>query len=645
MLRRATIEKAEDTWATLYAGPPPAYIFSPPSRSPYAVAPASAASTPLMGRRDGLAELAYSSPLPTPTLTGGIHTNALPATLKALRYRALPYERPAPPLADRRARATAAMLPWSGAAAARRPLYAGRTIDAATSPLTQAAAHPGPARLHAPAQRRTEPVLDELPLAPAEAPASNPENIREASRLARAGRIQACGLHAALDATAREEVITTSAQDAEKRLMASCDLIDTLPAYCLAHVCEVPEARLQYLEASRVVAHFLWMCKKWKSVDTIYQARLSWAKFLVYMQALDDPLEDLNGWISLLVLTEYGAQYHAQAVANAATRAGRRGPAAAGRKAGQSGETAADKQMENLAFLARNFGLRVPAARVPSFRTGTVARNPPQSARPISLRMTIALEAYVARPDISEVMANVAGALLFCIFGGHRVRQAQCQTWFYEHQQVLFGSCDDKSGSVRRTFTPLNGIRLGDKWFRRLQETLQGVENGGFVFREFSSPTGKADHPAAFLVNAPRAHEKIMRDIQLVLREACSFLSPQDVLSFTLHSARHTIQEIGKGRREGVDARVELGRWAHSTAAADASPAARAARARLHIVGVMPDLYASESRVLRVCSIMTRQWGAVAMWLAHSYGGNMESLPAHGGWEEVPCFNSACEVA
>ena len=147
--------------------------------------------------------------------------------------------------------------------------------------------------------------------------------------------------------------------------MASCDLIDTLPAYCLAHVCEVPEARLQYLEASRVVAHFLWMCKKWKSVDTIYQARLSWAKFLVYMQALDDPLEDLNGWISLLVLTEYGAQYHAQAVANAATRAGRRGPAAAGRKAGQSGETAADKQMENLAFLARNFGLRVPAARVP----------------------------------------------------------------------------------------------------------------------------------------------------------------------------------------------------------------------------------------------------------------------------------------
>ncbi len=239
--------------------------------------------------------------LPTPTLTGGIHTNALPSALKALRYGTLPYMRPTPPSADRRVRATAALLPWSGAAAAHRPLYVGRTVDEATSQLAQAAAHPGPACLHAPAQRRTDPALNQVPLAPAEAPASNPESIRQASRHARAGRIQACGLHAALDATAREEVITTSAQDAEKRPMASGDLIDTLPAYCLAHVCGVTETRLQYLGTSRVVAHFLLVCKKRKS-------------------------------------------YHVQAAASAATRAGRRAPAEAGRKAAQSGETAADKQ-------------------------------------------------------------------------------------------------------------------------------------------------------------------------------------------------------------------------------------------------------------------------------------------------------------
>jgi hypothetical protein len=71
--------------------------------------------------------------------------------------------------------------------------------------------------------------------------------------------------------------------------------------------------------------------------------------------------------------------------------------------------------------------------REPSRQTDGVVRRPPQSSHPISLWMPIALEAYVPRSDVSDVMANVAGALLFCIFDGHRVRQAQRQTWFHEH--------------------------------------------------------------------------------------------------------------------------------------------------------------------------------------------------------------------
>jgi hypothetical protein len=90
--------------------------------------------------------------------------------------------------------------------------------------------------------------------------------------------------------------------------------------------------------------------------------------------------------------------------------------------------------------------------------------------------MTMALEEYILRPDITDVMANIAGSLLFCIFGRHRTRQAQCQTWLYEHNGVLFGSCDNKSGSICRTFTQLTGIRFGDRWFRRLQSTLAGAE-------------------------------------------------------------------------------------------------------------------------------------------------------------------------
>ena len=75
------------------------------------------------------------------------------------------------------------------------------------------------------------------------------------------------------------------------------------------------------------------------------------------------------------------------------------------------------------------------------------------------------------------------------------------------------------------------------------------------------------------------------------------------------------------------------------------APAAAAVRARMLVVGALPDLYAGESRVTRVCNIMVRQWRAVAAWLAHSYRGDTEALPPHGGWEELPKFNAACEIA
>jgi hypothetical protein len=90
-----------------------------------------------------------------------------------------------------------------------------------------------------PAQRRADLALDDLGLSAAAAPASNPECVREAFRRAREARIEACSLRSVLEATARDEVIDYMAQDVEKLLLASCDLIDTLSAYCIAHVCGV----------------------------------------------------------------------------------------------------------------------------------------------------------------------------------------------------------------------------------------------------------------------------------------------------------------------------------------------------------------------------------------------------------------------
>ena len=80
-------------------------------------------------------------------------------------------------------------------------------------------------------------------------------------------------------------------------------------------------------------------------------------------------------------------------------------------------------------------------------------------------------------------------------------------------------------------------------------------------------------------------------------------------LFFTLHSARHTLQEIGKGRGEGVDARVELGRWAHSTADEDQTPSARGAKARTLLVSALPDMRIG-TPANRVYSAFATSWSA-----------------------------------
>ena len=91
------------------------------------------------------------------------------------------------------------------------------------------------------------------------------------------------------------------------------------------------------------------------------------------------------------------------------------------------------------------------------------------------------------------------------------------------------------------------------------------------------------------------------------------------------------VQVIGKGLGKGVDAWVELGRWAHSTSVEDQAPSALAARARMQIVSSLPDRYASESRVQRVCDIMLRQWKSVRSQPTFLAGG----LGNHPGTETV----------
>ena len=213
------------------------------------------------------------------------------------------------------------------------------------------------------------------------------------------------------------------------------------------------------------------------------------------------------------------------------------------------------------------------------------------------------------------------------------------------HNDILFGRTNDKSGAARRTFTSLIGIRFGSLWFARLQETLIGVEAGGFIFRQFFSPNSRPDHPQAKMLNAPLDPDSITRCMRIVVQAACPFITGHEVDTFSMHSARHVLQEIGKGRQEDVDARVEIGCWAHSTAAKDRSPASRADGMRMRLVGALPDRYALESRVSRVCNIMHRQWRSVQTWLQKTCNGDVEAAPRFGGWDDLPKFNPATEEA
>jgi len=51
----------------------------------------------------------------------------------------------------------------------------------------------------------------------------------------------------------------------------------------------------------------------------------------------------------------------------------------------------------------------------------------------------------------------------------------------------------------------------------------------------------------------------ILKCLCNILRKACPYLSRTDGLVYTLHSARHVLQEIGKARGEEPEARIELG--------------------------------------------------------------------------------------
>jgi len=129
---------------------------------------------------------------------------------------------------------------------------------------------------------------------------------------------------------------------------------------------------------------------------------------------------------------------------------------------------------------------------------------------------------------------------------------------------------------------------------------------------------------------------------RIVLRKACPYLSRTDALVYTLHPARHVLREIGKARGEEPEARIELGCWQHSTAARDQCPAAAHSLQRALCLSSLPDRYASQAHVIRVCDIYKRQWSAVRSWALQRQS-SRSPLPDVAGWDELDQWNPAYE--
>jgi len=356
------------------------------------------------------------------------------------------------------------------------------------------------------------------------------------------------GVTAPLKATAPGKIITDNDISAAQRTCACYALIDSLPPRSLAAVCGVSKQELDSFTADWVVQHVISYSRTW-AASTIYNGIQAWTKLLVYLASIDNDVCP-NVHIPALILTEYATMYDAQARNKCLARS-QGHVLVRGKKLPQTGATAADSQIDNLGFLVRRFGLQLPYHDVPRFSEGnSVVRNPPQPASAFPLRMVIELEASAVDPNTPIVLRNVTCTIMFCIFSGSQIHQTLQQEWFFEHDSILFGRCADKSGKARRTFTPLGCIMHGDRWFRALLLTLRGAEAGGWIFREFYSPNCDPTNPLAFHCNAPMPNDTILKCLRIVLRKACPYLSRTDALVYTLHSARHVLQEIGKARGE-----------------------------------------------------------------------------------------------
>jgi hypothetical protein len=262
----------------------------------------------------------------------------------------------------------------------------------------------------------------------------------------------------------------------------------------------------------------------------------------------------------------------------------------------------------------------------------------PQSAEPVTMKMIVELEEFIANPNTSEYMRHIAAAYLFCCYCVMRVQQAQsCYILGVRSDEIIDGAVIlDKNPKrahqkSRPFWGPVYGITRSRLWYDSLRTSLLGVEEGCFIFRAFKSTDGSLANAYAWQ-NGPLVKGfGLVEAIQEMLMAACGFTIDQ-AQAYTLHSPKHFLTEVAAGRGEPATCRVEIGRWSNAVAQMESMrPALRMQYKHEVACASLPDLYAKHAVAERPITILQRQMKALRDF-ADSRQGLSANMPPYGGW-------------
>ena len=488
---------------------------------------------------------------------------------------------------------------------------------------------------------------------------------------------------AELRAAARrgETVTQKQMQEAEKR-HAMAKLIRVLPIGAIARVCDSSIDELASMDAERLTHHFVTRGRRalWQP-GTTNDCRNVWSRFMAFLER-HDVVHDGMQFKALDVgdfLEEVDRKARAKGEANKARaqaldardaeRARKEGRGPPLPRRWQSGVTAVKGVTDKLRSIRKAFDISIPLENAAVVRQP--GHKPPHPAPALTIGIVFRLYDWVHRvasltaaegefermagtPAGFRMIASaqVAAGLVFAAFSCNRMEQVQSCAFLGEADGYLQGVLtkdkhpNPEKQQARPFWMRVAGPDGSRTWFDFLKKTLNGVETGCFVLRDFECEESNQADPdkAVRWLNNPLRGPRLVEAIARTISKVCC-ISYAEACRFTKHSARHFLMEVGGHRDEPATRQVEIGRWSGSTAQdVDLTPAQRLAWNHQLAAGVMPDNYAPRAKVQRVCRIIGDQLLALELlWEEHVESGDRRfaSLPVYGDFTVMRAWPAA----